>query len=239
MKKKIIPIITILILIICGIFVVVKNKDNTNDYNKPPTTDNQKSDDKKSKNNNDNNKNNESNENTTNEDKEDKEDSGVENLKDSELPDWTNFDIKINNSKLKLPILYSDFEKETGFKIPDIREGDLYAGLQSLQDIPVVNDNNERFYINIENRSEDEKTVYECYVTGIRTKEYNSIIFQEDLTLGINYDKVVEKLGEPLEIWQPDVETTAVWNINNTYECNITFNENNEAIEIVMNTKSL
>lgn len=236
MKKKIIPIITILILIICGIFVVVKNKDNTNDYNKPPTTDNQKSDDKKSKNNNDNNKNNESNENTTNEDK---EDSGVENLKDSELPDWTNFDIKINNAKLKLPILYSDFEKETGFKIPDIREGDLYAGLQSLQDIPVVNDNNETFYINIENRSEDEKTVYECYVTGIRTKKYNSIIFQEDLTLGINYDKVVEKLGEPLEIWQPDVETTAVWNINNTYECNITFNENNEAIEIVMNTKSL
>lgn len=236
MKKKIIPIITILILIICGIFVVVKNKDNTNDYNKPPTTDNQKSDDKKSKNNNDNNKNNESNENTTNEDK---EDSGVENLKDSELPDWTNFDIKINNAKLKLPILYSDFEKETGFKIPDIREGDLYAGLQSLQDIPVVNDNNETFYINIENRSEDEKTVYECYVTGIRTKEYNSIIFQEDLTLGINYDKVVEKLGEPLEIWQPDVETTAVWNINNTYECNITFNENNEVIEIVMNTKSL
>lgn len=236
MKKKIIPIITILILIICGIFVVVKNKDNTNDYNKPPTTDNQKSDDKKSKNNNDNNKNNESNENTTNEDK---EDSGVENLKDSELPDWTNFDIKINNAKLKLPILYSDFEKETGFKIPDIREGDLYAGLQSLQDIPVVNDNNETFYINIENRSEDEKTVYECYVTGIRTKEYNSIIFQEDLTLGINYDKVVEKLGEPLEIWQPDVETTAVWNINNTYECNITFNENNKVIEIVMNTKSL
>ena len=48
-------------------------------------------------------------------------------------------------------------------------------------------------------------------------------------------DEIIEKLGEPVQKYQPNDESTAIWNINQKYSCTVHFNANNIATEISMN----
>ena len=225
MKKKIIPILTVIVLIICAVFVLVKNKDKISETNKEPT---------KIENTTDNGKNTEKNTEQT------EEETGTKEVSENKLPEWTKFKMKLKNKNVTLPMKYKDFEN-SGYIIADIREGDKFAPLDFVQDIPVKNKEGKTFKINVANETEQDISVYKCYVTGFtisKNDNIKDITLPSNLKIGMTYDEVKKKLGEPLEVWEPNVEYTAVWNINSVYECNMTFDENDKCIEIVMNTKN-
>ena len=231
MKKKLVSIITILVLILCAIFVVVKNKDNqqSNLNNPPSKTTNTVNDDSST------NDDNEDNDSSTN--KIVHEDEGYVEMKKRDLPSWTDFKMSLKGQEFQLPMLYSDFEK-LGYKIPDIRESDCFNPLQSASDILVTNEDGSKFHIIMENKDTLSASVYDCYVTGIQfTTEYqpSSYNLPVDLALNMSYDEIIEKLGEPVQKYQPNDESTAIWNINQKYSCTVHFNANNIATEISMN----
>lgn len=239
MKKKLVSIITVLVLIACGIFVVVSNKKNETNLNNAPNTkvseSNKENKDDKTTNNTNSNTETTTEENTNNETVE--EDKGYVEVKEKDLPDWTDFEVSINGENFKLPVLYKDFEK-TGYKIPDIREDDKFAPLQILQRININDDNGHTIYVNIENKTNDEVDTYHCYITGISISSDNKsseYLFPGNITFGSTYDEVIEKLGAPITEYQANDNKTAVWNINNLYSYAITFDSNNQVIEISMN----
>ena len=230
MKKKLVSIITILVLILCAIFVVVKNKDNQqSNLNNPP------SEIANTVNNNSSTNNDKKNDSST--DKIAHEDEGYVEMKKRDLPSWTDFKMSLKGQEFQLPMLYSDFEK-LGYKIPDIRESDSFNPLQSASDILVTNEDGSKFHIIMENKDTLSASVYDCYVTGIQfTTEYqpSSYNLPVDLALNMSYDEIIEKLGEPVQKYQPNDESTAIWNINQKYSCTVHFNANNIATEISMN----
>ena len=230
MKKKLVSIITILVLILCAIFVVVKNKDNQqSNLNNPP------SEIANTVNNNSSTNNDKKNDSSTN--KIVHEDEEYVEMKKRDLPSWTDFKMSLKGQEFQLPMLYSDFEK-LGYKIPDIRESDSFNPLQSAFDILVTNEDGSKFHIIMENKDTLSASVYDCYVTGIQfTTEYqpSSYNLPADLALNMSYDEIIEKLGEPVQKYQPNDESTAIWNINQKYSCTVHFNANNIATEISMN----
>lgn len=238
MKKKLIPILTVCVLVACGIFVLV-NQKKTQDLNNPPVTNSTTKNNIKDKKTNKSDKVVKSNKNTdgTNKDTGNTEESST-SVKENDLPEWTEFKLSLNGKKINLPILYSDYEK-TGYKIPDIREGDRYDSEQSIKNIPTINDKGETVYINLENRLSTEAKVYDCYVTGItisNEKTPSNYTLPENLKLGLSTDEVNDIIGEPTQYWQPnDDESTAVFIINDLYECNITFNKDGKVTEIMFN----
>ena len=239
MKKKLVSIITVIVLIVCGIFVVVSNKKNETNLNNAPDTKvsetNKENKDNATTNNTENNTETTTEENTNNETVE--EDKGYVEVKEKDLPDWTDFEVSINGENFKLPVLYKDFEK-TGYKIPDIREDDKFAPLQTLQRININDDSGHTIYVNIENKTDNEVDTYHCYITGISISSENKpseYLFPGNIRFGSTYDEVIEKLEEPIDEYQANDNKTAVWNINNLYSYAITFDSNNQVIEISMN----
>lgn len=236
MKKKIVPIITVLVLIVCGIFVVVSNKKNETNLNnisdtKINETNKENKDDKT-------NSNSEitTEENTNNEIVE--KDNEYVNVEKKDLPDWTKFELKINDKNITLPILYSDFE-ETNYKLQDIRESDKFNSLQGIPNIKISDSNNHTIYINIKNRNDEECSFYDCYITGIKVLKEDgetNITFPNDISFESTYDEVLNKLGEPSRSYQPNKEITSIWTINDLYTYSITFDENKNVIKIGMNT---
>ena len=111
MKKKLIPILTVCVLVACGIFVLV-NQKKTQDLNNPPVTNSTTKNNIKDKKPDKSDKVVKSNKNTdgTNKDTGNTEESST-SVKENDLPEWTEFKLSLNGKKINLPILYSDYEK--------------------------------------------------------------------------------------------------------------------------------
>ena len=224
MKKKIITIVSIVILIILTVIIGLtysKHKTST-DYNDSPSSNSENTNNNKK---------------TTTKKKNDKNNDETEENINETIPEWTKMETSLNDQAISLPITYKDFEK-TGYKVSDFREGDRYDPGDPINGITATDDNGNKVYLIIENTSDTECGPYDCQVVSVKIDNQTnngSYVFPLDIKLGMSYDEVVKKLGNPTDGMSPnETVSTYEWNINDEYYYTLTCDGNDIVTEIAL-----
>lgn len=227
--KIVIPI-TLVVIVICGSFVIV----NKNKTPKKATTMIKETNENKDKND------------KTNE--ETNEDGTVSNdttkiVKEKDLPKWTKCNVKIGESEFNLPISYKNFKKTTGYEITDFPDDYTLESMQTV-DFYAMKDG-KTMKITIQNNNSDSYAISDCTVTTITVSNNTDLyeppadlVFPENIILGSSEEEVKEKIGDPFDT-TGGVDSSYVselWSINDIYNLSISFLDE-KAVSITLSSK--
>lgn len=130
---------------------------------------------------------------------------------------WESYTIQINDTVLTFPCSIEEVEK-TGLKLDTETISEDYVINKNDYDMVYFNGDDYRgLMFVVSNNTEEARTVKECTVNGVYVNDYDvedgyiTAVFPGGIQIGEDIEKVIEKWGEPDDIYEGDYSNSYDW----------------------------
>lgn len=158
-------------------------------------------------------------------DKEEKDNASAAPVQASEdLGDsWKSYTVQINDVVLTFPCSLDEVEA-TGLVLDTENTPEDYViNKDDYEWVFFEDDNYHSLMFLVSNNTEEAHVVRECTVNGVYVDDYDTedgsirVIFPGDIQMGSDIDKVIEKWGEPDDVFEGDYSDSYQWYDNENY----------------------
>lgn len=130
---------------------------------------------------------------------------------------WKGYTIQVNDTVLKFPCTIEEVEK-TGLKMDTETISEDYVINKNDYDMVYFNaeDYHGLMFV-VSNNTEEARTVRECTVNGVYVNDYDvedgyiTAVFPGGIQIGEDIEKVIEKWGEPDDVYEGDYSDSYNW----------------------------
>lgn len=130
---------------------------------------------------------------------------------------WKGYTIQVNDTVLKFPCTIEEVEK-TGLKMDTETISEDYVINKNDYDMVYFNDEDYHgLMFVVSNNTEEARTVSECTVNGVYVNDYDvedgyiTAVFPGGIQIGEDIEKVIEKWGEPDDVYEGDYSDSYNW----------------------------
>ncbi len=130
---------------------------------------------------------------------------------------WKSYTIQINDTVLTFPCSIEEVEK-TGLKMDTETISEDYVINKNDYDMVYFNGDDYRgLMFVVSNNTEEARTVKECTVNGVYVNDYDvedgyiTAVFPGGIQIGEDIEKVIEKWGEPDDMYEGDYSNSYNW----------------------------